>query len=456
MNKHYFFKSKIIKYLLVFVLLLRFCYLNNEIHSFEKPKDSNIKANICQEPKRYFDKQVLVLCGDYPYKIQVTTNTFPSFNLYDEVLVRCNLQVPENYSDFNYRDYLYKQNIYFICYSWSISKINEVNYHDLDFFKKIKYRIYLFKKKIVNKIETNLPEPGAGLSKAMFLGLKTEVEPQIKESLENNGLAHILAISGMHIAIIYALIFFLLKKLIVKNKLIKILISFILLAYLAMINFSVSASRAVIMILISFSAKDLKRSLNRLYLAVFIMLLISPALLFNSAMQMSFLAVWSLLTIMPALDHYILKRVSKVTLRIKEDRYKGFKLMICRYIIGIFNNKYFKYFYFLFLSSLAVNIILWPLLLYYFGLYNTFSILLNLLILPIIPLILVLIILGVSVASITFIAKIFFIPLYFIFQYFYVVASIDFSAFYISIDINVYAILFYYLSILLYNLIDKT
>jgi competence protein ComEC len=209
------------------------------------------------------------------------------------------------------------------------------------------------------------------------------------------------------------------------------------------------------MILISFSAKDLKRSLNRLYLAGFIMLFISPSLLFSPAMQMSFLAVWSLLTIMPTLDYYIIKKISKVALRIRENRYKGFKLIIYKYIIGIFDNKYFKYFYFLFLASLAVNIILWPLLLYYFGLYNTFSIFLNLLVLPLIPVMLVLIILGISVAGIAIISKIFFIPLYFIFQYFYIVASFDFSAFYISSNISIYTIFLYYLFILLYFRITK-
>jgi len=455
MTKRYFFKSKTFKYLLVFILFLRFCFLSNEIHKFKKPEDNYFVAGVCSEPKRYFDKQVLVLCGDYPYKIQVTTATFPSYNLYDKLLVKCKLQVPENYSDFDYKSYLYKQNIYFTCYSWNIRKLDEVNYSTLDFFEKIKYKLWLFKMKLVNKIERNLSEPGAGLSKAMFLGLKTEVAPKLKEGLEENGLAHILAISGMHIAILYTLIFFIFKRLRVNNNLIKLLISSILLVYLAMISFSVSASRAVIMIIISFSASTLKKSLNRLYLAGFIMFFISPELLFSPAMQMSFLAVWSLLSIMPSLDYYIIRRVSKVALKLKEGRYRGIKLKLYKFIINIFKNKYFKYFYFLLLASLAVNITLWPLLLYYFGVYNTLSIFLNLLILPFLPVILALIILGISMANIAFLAKIFFIPLYFIFQYFYIVASFDFSAFYISLDISVYFILFYYVGILLYFRITK-
>ena len=455
MTKRYFFKSKTFKYLLVFILFLRFCFLSNEIHKFKKPEDNYFVAGVCSEPKRYFDKQVLVLCGDYPYKIQVTTATFPSYNLYDKLLVKCKLQVPENYSDFDYKSYLYKQNIYFTCYSWNIRKLDEVNYSTLDFFEKIKYKLWLFKMKLVNKIERNLSEPGAGLSKAMFLGLKTEVAPKLKEGLEENGLAHILAISGMHIAILYTLIFFIFKRLRVNNKLIKFLISGILLIYLAMISFSVSASRAVIMIIISFSANTLKKSLNRLYLAGFIMFFISPELLFSPAMQMSFLAVWSLLSIMPSLDYYIIRRVSKVALKLKEGRYRGLKLSLYKFIITIFKNKYFKYFYFLFIASLAVNIILWPLLLYYFGVYNTLSIFLNLLILPLLPVILVLIISGISVSGIAFISKIFFIPLYFVFEYFYIIASFNFSAFYISLNINIYFVFLYYLGILLYFQITK-
>jgi competence protein ComEC len=455
MPKRYFFKSKSFKYLLVFILLLRLCFFSSVIYNFEKPKSNSFVATVCSEPKRYFDKQVLVLCGDKPYKVQVTTATFPSYNLYDKLLIKCSLQVPENYSDFDYKKYLNKQGIYFICYSWSIEKIDEVNYSNLDFFKKIKYKLWSLKINIANRIEQNLPEPGAGLAKAMFLGLKTEVEPSLKESLENNGLAHILAISGMHIAIIYTLIFFVFKRLSSNDKLVKLLITIILFIYLAMINFSVSASRAVMMIIISFSASTLKKSLNRLYLAAFIMLIISPDLLTNSAMQMSFLAVWSLLTIMPNLDYYIVKRINRVAMKLKEGRYRGFKLRLFKMMVNIFKNKYFKYFYFMFLASLAVNIILWPLLLYYFGIYNLLAVFVNLLILPLLPVILVLIILGISLGTIGFISKIFYIPLYFIFEYFYIIASLDFSDFYLSLDISSYFVILYYLCILLYFQITK-
>jgi competence protein ComEC len=455
MTKRYFLKSKYFKYLLALILLLRFCFFSNEIINYEKPKNRPFVATVCSEPKRYFDKQLLVLCGDYSYKVQVTTKTFPSYSLYDKLLVTCNLQAPENYSDFDYQKYLYEQNIYYICYSWQTTKLDEVNYSSLDIFKKIKYSLWLFKMRMANKIERNLPEPGAGLSKAMFLGLKTEVEPKLKEKLEDNGLAHILAISGMHIAIFYTLIFFVLKRLINKNKLLKLLIGISLFIYLAMISFSVSASRAVIMIVISFSASTLKKSLNRLYLAGFIMLLISPDLVSSPAMQMSFLAVWSLLSIMPALDHYITKKISRMSLSLKGDKYKGFKVVIGKFIINVFKNKYFKYFYFLFLASLSVNIILWPLLLYYFGLYNSLSIFLNLLILPLLPVILGLIILGITVATVPFISKVFFIPLYFIFKYFYAIASLDFSFFYIRLEISVYFVFLYYLCVLLYFHITK-
>ncbi|MFP4514615.1 MAG: ComEC/Rec2 family competence protein [Parcubacteria group bacterium] len=455
MTKRYFFKSKTFKYLLVLILLLRFCFVDNEIADYQKPKDKSFIANVCSEPKRYFNKQVLVLCSNKPYKIQVTTTTFPSYSLYDNLQVKCKLQIPENKDDFDYRNYLNKQNIYFTCYSFAVKKIDELSYFDLDLFKKIKYKLWFFKMKLASKIEKNLPEPGAGLSKAMFLGLKTEVEANLKEKLESNGLAHILAISGMHIAIIYTLLFFILNRLSINTKLIKTLLSAVLIIYLAIIGFSVSASRAVIMIIISFSASSLKKSLSRLYLAGFIILLISPDLITSPAMQMSFLAVWSLLSIMPNLDYYFTKRLSKLRLRSKEGRYKGFKLKIYKSIINIFKNKYFKYFYFLFIASLAVNLVLWPLILYYFASYNLLSIFLNLLILPLMPLILLLIILGISVASSAFLAKLFFVPLYFIFKYFYIVSTFDFSAYYISFDISIYFLFLYYLMLFSYLYITK-
>ncbi len=446
MKRRYFFKGNLF---LCFLLLLSvwrlFAYQVNFLN-YDLPSKSKLRVWVCEEPKKYYHKQELVVCSKYPYKILIVLNTFPSYDLYENLEIKGNFKKPKNLGNFDYREYLYKQNIYFISYYPNIGRLDDEFRDDrfsLSNVKRFKYNLWSFKKYIASKIERKLPEPGAGLAKAMLLGLKTEMDPKLKTRLENLGLAHILAISGLHISILSALFYFFLNRLRVDKKYNKKILIIFLIFYLAILVFPVSATRAVIMIIIGLSTNSFKSAKKRLFIAGTLMIIISPQLFFEVSMQMSFLAVFSLIFIFPRLNYFFLKHYSKWILNFK----KSLSLKKKKVVFKVLNSKILAYFYYLFLASVSVNIILWPIILYYFSNYNILSIFINLLILPILPLMLSLLIIAILMPIFS---EIFFYPVYMILVYINNISYLKMESFFININISLTFIYIYYLIIIVF------
>ncbi len=119
------------------------------------------------------------------------------------------------------------------------------------------------------------------------------------------GVAHIFAVSGLHIGFLYGLIIFLLSLLKIKGKKGCIISSIILFLYIAFCGFSSSSIRAFVIIFISrlsvlFGYKNDK--LNTYFLAVLVVLLINPFNLFSIGTLLSFVAYFGIVFISPILS----------------------------------------------------------------------------------------------------------------------------------------------------------
>lgn len=136
---------------------------------------------------------------------------------------------------------------------------------------------------------------------AMALGDKAALNAETKEYYSIAGTSHILAVSGLHIAIIFQVILLMLggKR---KSRLTIVISTAAVWAYIILIGMPASAVRSATMIsLYSFGlmAKRQGASLNVLAFAYVIMLCLNPLSLFDLSFQMSFLAVASILLFQP-------------------------------------------------------------------------------------------------------------------------------------------------------------
>ena len=175
-----------------------------------------------------------------------------------------------------------------------------------DRFYKIAEGLYQLRRKAGSKVDALLPEQEASVMKTMLLGEKGILDEEIKGLYQRNGIAHILAISGLHISMIGMGLYQLLRRAGLKIKLSAILASMIIVLYGMMTGFAVSAIRAIAMFLLQMLAQILGRTYDRITaLAVVAVLVLveQPLYLFHSGFQFSFLCVLGISLILPVLGN---------------------------------------------------------------------------------------------------------------------------------------------------------
>lgn len=153
---------------------------------------------------------------------------------------------------------------------------------------------YVFRVGIKRIMRSNLSERSNGFVSSLILGDAGGIDEESYSNFQAAGVAHIFAVSGLHIGFLAALISFLLNLLNVrrlKNALIVLLITTI---YAGICGFSVSSIRAVVTCFIygvarSFGAK--RDNLNAVFLSLIIVLSTYPSSLFSFGFLLSFSAV---------------------------------------------------------------------------------------------------------------------------------------------------------------------
>ena len=175
-----------------------------------------------------------------------------------------------------------------------------------DKYYKISEGLYQLRRKAGSKMDALLPEQEASVMKTMLLGEKGILDEEIKGLYQRNGIAHILAISGLHISMIGMGFYQLLRKAGLKIKTSAILASIVIILYGMMTGFAVSAIRAIVMFLLQMLAQILGRTYDRitaLAVAAVLVLVEQPLYIFHSGFQFSFLCVLGISLILPVLGN---------------------------------------------------------------------------------------------------------------------------------------------------------
>lgn len=208
---------------------------------------------------------------------------------------------PLNPNQFDYKAYLKKLHIYHQLYTTN---------DELLILERDKTSVFgyasLLRETINLKLEKyNFKPDELSIINALILGQRQDISKEIYNSYTQAGAIHILAVSGLHVGIVLLLLNFLFKPIerIKHGKIIKIIIMVILLWCFAVIaGLSASVTRAVTMFSIVAIGMNLKRPsniYNTLAISIFILLLIKPTFIFHVGFQMSYLAVFAIVWIQP-------------------------------------------------------------------------------------------------------------------------------------------------------------
>ena len=247
---------------------------------------------------------------------------------------------------------------------------NEFLYYNI---RKINYKFYCNDITIINSKYNNimqntknikiklrdtyyklLPEKQAGIVVAMILGDKIGLDKDTKEAYQASGIAHILAISGLHIGLIFVALYKLIKKIKLNNSITVLLTSIILVFYCYLTGSSISTIRAVIMIMVVMLAQIFGRNYDLITSAsttALILLLVNPLYLLDIGFLFSFSSVIGISILTPIINKYIKSKNNFTAL---------FSVSIAAYISTLPILIYF--YYEIPLYSIIINIIVIPLL----------------------------------------------------------------------------------------------
>jgi len=134
----------------------------------------------------------------------------------------------------------------------------------------------------------------ASIMKAMLLGNKAELDAQSKALYQKSGIAHILAISGLHITLLGMGLYKILRKIYIPQSCCVMISVSLMIAFGDMAGMSSSAYRAVFMFAMQLAAQMLRRTydmLTALALAAMLILLEQPLYLYYAGFQLSFGAI---------------------------------------------------------------------------------------------------------------------------------------------------------------------
>ena len=272
-----------------------------------------------------------------------------------------NIAKPLNPYRFNYRKFMQKQKVE-MQLQLNKSEIQTLPHNE----KRILTHISNFRERLIQKLsEAKFNKDELAIMQALLLGQRQDISKEIYDEYAAAGAIHILAVSGLHVGIILLILNWLFAPLnYLKNGL--ILKTFILIllmwSFAILAGLSPSVVRAVTMFSFIAIGMQMRRKtsvLNSLFISLFILLLVNPYFIFQVGFQLSYLAVFAIVTIQPKL----------------------FKLWQPKFKIT-------KYFWGLFTVSIAAQIGVLPLSLFYFHQFPGLFFLSNLVVLPVLGLIL--------------------------------------------------------------------
>ena len=264
---------------------------------------------------------------------------------------------------FDYRRYLeirgFSGQTFVASWKWQKARVSLAQLSRLE---RMRLTFLKCRSRLLKKIST----PGAdadayAVVAAMALGDKSALTQELKDVYSVTGASHVLALSGLHLSIIFGLIVLLAGG---RHKLFTIHCSLFTIlcvwAFVFLVGMSTSVVRSAVMLsiyaLLSLGHRD-RMSVNTLAFTAIVMLMASPMSLFDIGFQMSYMAVLAILLFVPLMESLF-----------TEEYLMSHRLV--RWLWGMV------------VVSCAAQIGVAPLIAYYFGRFSCYFLLTNFIVIP--------------------------------------------------------------------------
>ena len=342
----------------IFILRIKYeiRYMNNFIENVDKTGES---VSFCGKVKNitFKDDKIVIFCDGaiYYLKEEIFLNDIRIGNRVEFEGKSEEISRGSNPGEFDAKSYYRTKGIY-IKMSVTDYRVVDKSYDKPgEFFFEIRQYLNI-------KIDDTFESDRAGFIKAIILGMRGELDKDTYKLYQRSGIAHILAISGLHVSLFGIGIYKILRKILQRSFFLSASIaSLFLLFYGLLVGDGVSIVRASTMLILYFVAEVLGRSyciISALSISAVAICLISPFEPFGLSFQLSFAAVLSL----GGPIAFIIKRF-KSKEKQKDIDYK---------------QKLFE----TFVVSIGIQLLTLPITLYYFYIFPMYAFLINIAVIP--------------------------------------------------------------------------
>jgi len=313
-------------------------------------------------------------------RVLVTLFTPVEVTYGDELVLRGKLHRPFEYAERghgSYRDYLRRRGI---LLALTVPKANAPVVVARGRGRRIVALSLKCRRALGRVYETYLSRPEAGVMTAFMLGDRSGIPPHVRELFVRTGTAHVIAISGLNIAMLVFMMFLALSVLPIGRAAQTVFTVVLISAYAFLVGGGSPVVRSVVMsgiFLVSFLIEREQDKLNTLAAAALVILAVDPVQLFDVGFELSFVCVLSLLV--------------------------GTPILLAPFEAWGWNTRPVVWF---FIESLAVSLAAWlgsaGLVAYYFGMATPIGLLANI---PVVPLTAIVTALGASLLIVAFVAS---------------------------------------------------
>ena len=276
---------------------------------------------------------------------------------------------------FNFKRYYKNRNISFSVKNCEIKVLS----HNNSLYYRYTNFLFEFKKDIKSRLrvitgaeestdktsDINSDSEIFGIYSGILLGDRKDIDDITMIDYRNSGIAHILAISGLHISLLFAICFGLLKRFGI-NRYVAGGVSFIIIfSYAVMSGLSMSTLRALIMIVISMIAIYTGETYDMpisLAMALIIILVYQPYRIYDGGVILSVAAVLSV-----CVGNYVIRQIRRT------KWFKKRKKMKKRIAISLISSV---------VISVSVSLVMLPVMIFTYHEFTPYGFLLNLIVIP--------------------------------------------------------------------------
>ncbi|MDP3790709.1 MAG: DNA internalization-related competence protein ComEC/Rec2 [Candidatus Omnitrophota bacterium] len=329
-----FFKNNILSHIFLYIALILFAAVyyqnynilpNDHIYNFTsgESKKALVKGIVADDPvskKAFYGKEKtsltlkteLLVEDDKAFvvtgliKVDIYADEkLNNVNFGDRITVYGKLRRPEGLKNpglFDYSNYLKIRNVYALLTANGPGSISLIKNAQLS---RVRLEAYSLRHGINDYIDKYVDGRYSAFIKAILTGVRSELDTMVMDDFIKTGTVHVIAISGLNIALIAGMFIFIFKALGIRKKFNLILTSALMIFYCFVAGVSPPVVRATIMFFIVSLGYLIDREsdiLNSLSIAAFIILLANPNELFDPSFQLSFVSILGIVLFSPKME----------------------------------------------------------------------------------------------------------------------------------------------------------